>query len=261
MRNVNKRILAARQALALMDLTRLEAGDDVACIERLCQRATTRYGTVAAVCVYPQFIGTARSVLHRQGLADKVAVATVVNFPGGDEDADRVVQVIRSALSAGADEIDLVFPWRALRGGEAQAGRSLVAAARDACARHVLKVILETGELAEPFLIRQAAEIAVESGADFLKTSTGKVAINATPEAARILLEVIRDSGRDLGCKVSGGIRTTEQAIEYLQLASAIMGASWISPRHFRFGASGLLDDLLATLGQAESAGTDASLY
>ncbi|HSH27614.1 MAG TPA: deoxyribose-phosphate aldolase, partial [Wenzhouxiangella sp.] len=106
---MNDRILAARQALALMDLTRLEAGDDEARIERLCQRAATSFGTVAAVCVYPQFIDTARSVLHQQGLADKVAVATVVNFPGGDEDADRVLEAIRSALTAGANEIDLVF--------------------------------------------------------------------------------------------------------------------------------------------------------
>ncbi len=250
---MNTRILAARQALALMDLTRLEAGDDEARIERLCQRAATSFGTVAAVCVYPQFIGVARATLERKGLCEQVRVATVINFPGGDQDNGRVVQAIESALAAGANEIDLVFPWRALREGNAQAGRSLVAAARAACLDHTLKIILETGELAEQALIRIAAEIAVESGADFLKTSTGKVAVNATPEAVQILLEVIGESGRDVGCKVSGSIRTTEQAIEYLELASTMMGTDWISPEHFRFGASGLLDDLLATLEAADA--------
>lgn len=254
-------MFAARQALAMMDLTRLEEGDDDAFIERLCQRAATQYGTVAAVCVYPQWIGTARTALHQHGLVGKVAVATVINFPDGDQDADRVVQAIQSALAAGADEIDLVFPWRALRDGDAQAGRDLVAAARAACPDHVLKVILETGELAEPSLIRQAAEIAVASGADFLKTSTGKVAVNATPEAARILLEVIRESGRNVGCKVSGGIRTAEQAREYFDLAANLMGADWLGPEHFRFGASGLLDDLLATLGNTESTSSGAKSY
>jgi deoxyribose-phosphate aldolase len=136
-----------------------------------------------------------------------------------------------------------------------------VTAARQACGERVLKIILETGELAEPSLIRRAAEIAIESGADFLKTSTGKVPVNATPGAARILLETIRDSGREVGCKVSGGIRTTAQAREYLNLAAEIMGPDWIGPDHFRFGASGLLDDLLATLGEGRSGDGDRGSY
>lgn len=243
---------AAANALPLVDLTRLEDDDAVDNVQALCRRAGTPYGAVAAVCVHARFIPVARDALDAKELTGRVRIATVVNFPGGDGQADEVVSEIRRALEAGADEIDLVFPWRALRDGDPEPGRSLVAACRDACGENTLKVILETGELAESNLIREAANIAIEAGADFLKTSTGKVPVNATPEAVRILLEVIRDSGNDLGCKVSGGIRTTGQAQEYLDLAAEIMGADWISPEHFRFGASGLLDDLLAVLAGRE---------
>ncbi len=197
----------------------------------------------------------------RRPVLEEVRIATVVNFPRGEDDAETVVEAIRAALAAGADEIDLVFPWRELRAGNDEPGRRLVSAAREACGEHVLKVILETGELTEADLIRRAARIAIESGADFLKTSTGKVPVNATPEAVRILLEAIRDSGRDVGCKVSGGIRTTRQAREYLGLAARIMGPDWISPSHFRFGASGLLDDLMATLGDSQAPAPDKDAY
>jgi deoxyribose-phosphate aldolase len=211
--------------------------------------------------VYPAFVGPARATLEAEGLLGRVAVATVVNFPSGSEQHDRVLSDIREAIGAGSDEIDLVFPWRALRDGDEESGRRLLAAARQACGDRVLKIILETGELGEPALIRRAAELAIESGADFLKTSTGKVPVNATPAAARILLETIRDSGREVGCKISGGIRTTAQARDYLDLAAGIMGSDWIAPEHFRFGASGLLDDLLATLGGDPSTGGEAGSY
>lgn len=252
---------AARTALLLMDLTRLEEDDSPAEIDTLCRRAGTPFGSVAAVCIYPKFIARARQTLDERRLSEGVSVATVVNFPAGNGSRDEVVSEIRAAVEAGADEIDLVFPWRALREDDEDSGRRLVAAARKACGERVLKIILETGELAEPSLIRRAAEIAIESGADFLKTSTGKVPVNATPEAARILLETIRDSGREVGCKVSGGIRTTAQAREYLNLAAEIMGPDWIGPDHFRFGASGLLDDLLATLGEGRSGRGDRGSY
>ncbi len=238
----------AQLALRLMDLTRLEADDDESAVRSLCRRAGTPFGPVAAVCVYPRFIRAAHEVLGEEKLAGRVRVATVVNFPGGSENHDLVIAEIREALEAGADEIDLVFPWRSFRAGDSESGRKLVMAARELCGEHLLKVILETGELADALLIRTAAEIAIEAGADFLKTSTGKVPVNATPEAARILLETIRDSGAEVGCKVSGGIRTAGQAREYLEMTAGIMGKNWITPDHFRFGASGLLDDLLATL-------------
>ena len=125
----------------------------------------------------------------------------------------------------------------------------MVAAVRDGCGTARLKTILETGELADPVLIARAAEQALSGGADFLKTSTGKVAVNATPEAAEILLETIRRTGSDAGFKAAGGVRSVEDAALYLSMADRIMGSGWAGPKHFRFGASGLLDALLEPLG------------
>ncbi|WP_300273668.1 deoxyribose-phosphate aldolase [Halomonas sp.] len=238
---------AARQALALMDLTSLNDDSDRS-IESLCRRARTPAGTPAAVCVYPAFVTTARRTLKALDLADKVRVATVTNFPHGDDDIMAAARETREAVAAGADEVDVVFPYRALLAGDEETGRELVACCHQACGDATLKVILETGELKEPALIRRAAELAIEGGADFLKTSTGKVAVNATLEASEILLEAIRASDRDVGFKAAGGVRTAEDAQAYLALTERIMGASWITPDHFRFGASGLLDDLLVTL-------------
>lgn len=246
-------VSAARLALSLMDLTRLEADDDEAAIVALCRRAATPFGSPAALCVYPAWLVAARRTLLEMKLEDAVRLATVANFPAGDAAPQEVAAEVRQALALGADEVDAVFPWQRLIDGDESAGRELVTACREANPHHTLKIILETGCLESPRLIAQAASIAIKGGADFLKTSTGKVAVNATPGAARTLLETIRDSGADVGCKVSGGIRTAGQAREYLELASDILGADWIDPRHFRFGASGLLDDLLATLGNGEA--------
>lgn len=236
-----------------MDLTSLNEDDTDADIERLCRRADTAHGHPAAVCVYPQFVATACRSLAAMDLGGKVKVATVVNFPRGDAPIAEVTKQIEEALTHGADEIDVVFPWRALLEGDESAGTNLVQACREACGEHGLKVILETGELGAATRIRRAGELAIDAGADFLKTSTGKVPVNATPEAARILLEAIRDSGRDVGCKVAGGIATTGDAATYLELATDAMGDDWLAPARFRIGASGLLDDLLATLAPEPS--------
>lgn len=249
---------AARQALALMDYTSLNKDDSDATIEALCQQAKTPAGTPAAVCVYPAFVVTARRALKAHGLEGIVKVATVTNFPHGGDDIMAAARETRSAAASGADEVDVVFPWRALLAGDEETGRELVAACKQAAGEARLKVILETGELKDPALIRRASELALEEGADFLKTSTGKVAVNATLEAAEILLTAIRDSGRDAGVKVAGGIRTVEDALAYLQLAERLMGVAWISPAHFRFGASELLGNLLQTL-QGEGGGTERS--
>lgn len=241
---------AARTALGLVDLTSLSDEDSDETIRVLCTRAHTSLGAVAAVCIYPRFIATARATLAENSDPSPVRIATVVNFPGGGSDIDQAVRETADAVAAGADEIDLVFPWRTLLDGDEAVGRELVTACRQACPGKVLKVILETGVLLEPALIRAAAESAIAGGADFLKTSTGKAPVNATLQAATILLEYIRDSGQDIGFKAAGGIRTTTEAAAYLALAEQIMGSDWISPAHFRFGASGLLDDLLTTLSQ-----------
>jgi len=244
----------ARQALALMDLTSLNDDDTDLSIESLCRRARTPAGTPAAVCVYPAFVTTARRTLKALDLGGKVRVATVTNFPQGGDDIMAAARESREAVAAGADEVDVVFPWRALLAGDEETGRELVACCHQAAGDATLKVILETGELKDPALIRRAAELAIEGGADFLKTSTGKVAINATLEAAEILLEAIKASGRDVGLKVAGGVHTAEDAQAYLALAERIMGPAWITPAHFRFGASDLLDDLLISLGLAGDA-------
>ncbi|MCK0769806.1 deoxyribose-phosphate aldolase [Chromohalobacter canadensis] len=238
----------ARQALALMDLTSLNDDDDSARIQTLCRRANTPVGYPAALCLYPAFIEDAQRELDALGLTRRIRIATVTNFPEGASNAERAARETRRAVAAGADEVDVVFPYRALLDGAPDVGRLLVEACREACGGATLKVILETGELQDPALIRQAADIAIAAGADFIKTSTGKVAVNATLESAEIMLEAIRDSGRDVGFKAAGGIRTTEDAKAYLELAARIMGDDWATPVHFRFGASGLLDALLATL-------------
>ncbi|WP_110968219.1 deoxyribose-phosphate aldolase [Pseudomonas huaxiensis] len=239
----------SRTLIALMDLTSLNDDDSDAHIVELCHKAMTPAGHVAAVCVYPRFVALARKTLDELG-AQTVAVATVVNFPVGSAPVDEVLEQTRQALADGADEIDMVYPWRALLAGDADSGFALVRACKALCAdRAVLKVILETGELASPALIRQASLDAIDAGADFIKTSTGKVKVNATVEAARIMLECIATSGTHVGLKPAGGIRTLADARVYLQLAEQINGPHWISPRHLRLGASSLLDDLLRHLG------------
>ncbi|MCE8004643.1 deoxyribose-phosphate aldolase [Billgrantia ethanolica] len=247
---------AARQALALMDLTSLNDDDSDAVIRELCVRANTPAGHPAAVCVYPAFVPTARQALAEQGLAGKVKVATVTNFPHGEADIERAAAETRAAIAAGADEVDVVFPYRALMAGDAEVGRKLVEACKRECGDAVLKVILETGELKDAGLIDRAGMLAIDGGADFLKTSTGKVAVNATLNAAKILLTAIKASGRDVGFKAAGGVRTAEDAAAYLQLAERVMGAEWITPAHFRFGASGLLGSLLETLGVEQDKGS-----
>ncbi|MEE4295156.1 MAG: deoxyribose-phosphate aldolase [Wenzhouxiangella sp.] len=244
-------------ALKLLDLTSLSDSDDDQTVEQLSKRAGTTEQHVAALCVMPGLVTHTAEALARLGLQGQVRVATVVNFPTGDESADAVVEQARAALTSGADEIDLVFPYRSLINGDEKTGYQLVNRCRQACSGHILKVILETGELKSSELIRGASEIAIAAGADFIKTSTGKVPVNATPSAAKTMMETIRDSSRPTGFKASGGIRTTEEAAVYLDLARDILGEQWLRPERFRFGASSLLDDLL---GKLKSESRPASL-
>ncbi len=235
----------ARRALGLLDLTDLNDGCTDDDVRRLCARAVTPHGSVAAVCVWPRFVRTAVRELATRG----VKVATVVNFPSGDEPVEDVVAATETAIADGADEIDLVLPYRALLAGDESRVVSMLAAVRAAVTspRH-LKVILETGELGELEQVERAARLAIESGADFVKTSTGKTKVSATPDAVRVMLQVIAASGRSIGIKPSGGIRTVADAATYLRLADEIMGASWATPETFRFGASGLLDAILGSI-------------
>lgn len=235
----------ARLVLGLLDLTSLNDDDTAERVAALAHRAATPHGDVAAICVWPRFVDMARRALDGR----HISIAAVANFPHGGDDAEAAAEEVRAIAGSGAGEVDLVMPWRAFAAGERQTPARLVARCRRALAPGMrLKVILETGELARPELIAAAAEMAIGEGADFIKTSTGKTRISATPDAARIMLEAIRRTGGGCGFKAAGGIRDLATASLYIDLAAEIMGADWIGPRTFRFGASGLLDDLLAHL-------------
>lgn len=238
---------AARLALRCLDLTSLKDDDTEASVAALARAANTPHGPPAALCVFARFVPGALRALAEQQL-DGVRVATVVNFPRGVSPPEEVVQETLAARAAGAHEIDLVFPWRALIGGDRRAGHELVSRCRQACGDAPLKVILETGELRTPELIGEASRIALAAGADFLKTSTGKVPVNATPEAAALMLEAIREDGARAGLKVAGGVATLADVQRYIALAAGTYGAARLSPDTLRFGASSLLAVLLATI-------------
>lgn len=245
---------AAIRAIRLMDLTSLNEDDTDARIIALCQQAKTPYGNTAAVCVYPRFVTLARATLAAQG-TPTIKVATVVNFPRGEDEPEAVLAETRAALHDGADEIDLVIPWRVLMAGDEAPARTLVRSCKALCGDRVLKVIIETGELKEPALIRAASLLTIEEGADFIKTSTGKVAVNATPEASGIMLAAIAELGAQhrVGFKAAGGVRSAQEAADYLGMAASEFGEHWADAAHFRFGASSLLNQLLATLNSSES--------
>jgi deoxyribose-phosphate aldolase len=236
---------AAAFALSLLDLTNLRDDCDNAAIENLCLRAQTPYGNSAAICIWPRFIAHARQIL---GGGHPVRIATVVNFPSGDLAVADVVEETRKAVEDGADEIDLVIPYKACIAGDEAAVTTMVEAVRAACSQSTLKVILETGEIRDMALVRRASELAIAAGADFIKTSTGKVQVNATLEAADIMLRAIRETKAKVGFKPAGGISTVADADLYLRLAESILGPNWVMPSTFRFGASSLLDDILAVL-------------
>ncbi|KXG84511.1 deoxyribose-phosphate aldolase [Agrobacterium bohemicum] len=243
---------AAALALSLLDLTNLKEDCTPEQIAALCQRAHTQYGTTAAICIWPRFVAQARAAF---GNNHTIRIATVVNFPAGDSDVATVVEETRRAIADGADEIDLVIPYKKFIAGDEAAVSTMVAAVRKTCTTPVLlKVILETGELKDKSLIRRASEIAIAEGADFIKTSTGKVNINATLESADIMLQSIRDSKKKVGFKPAGGIGTVADATLYLRLAETIMQPNWAMPSTFRFGASGILDDILNVLAGDEPA-------
>lgn len=234
----------AGRALRLLDLTDLADACTATGIDALCRDA--RIGGVAAVCVWPQFVHQAVRALA----GSPVRIATVINFPAGGEDVERAVEDTAEALRDGAHEIDLVLPYRAFLRGDAAAARALVEAVREAAPKACLKVILETGALGSTDMIAAAGRLAFAGGADFLKTSTGKSAVSATPEAADGILGVIREAGRG-GLKVSGGLRTVADAGTYLALADRIMGPGWATPATLRLGASSLFPVLMAARSPA----------
>jgi deoxyribose-phosphate aldolase len=233
---------AAARILPLLDLTSLGDNDTDAEIEPLCARAID--AGVAAVCVWPRFLPTAKARLAHS----PIRLATVANFPDGSDDLERAARETAAALAAGADEVDVVAPIQAILDGDIGLVTELVQACRKEAPDVTLKVILETGRLAEPAPIAAAARAAIMGGCHMLKTSTGKIAPGATLEAAAVLLTVVEEADGRVGIKFSGGIRTTQQAAQYLYLVDQFLGSGWTSPETLRFGASALIDDLLKIL-------------
>lgn len=228
----------------LIDLTSLNSDDTESSIAAFCQKAQPAFGGhVAAVCVYPQFV----RLMAAQFAGTPIKVATVANFPEGMTSQESVLIEIGSALQDGAQEIDVVFPYHRYLAGERQYTQNFIAACKAVCGNEVtLKVILETGALRDPALIADASLDALTAGADFIKTSTGKIPEGATLEAAATMLLVIRHAApqlkRNLGLKISGGVRDVQQAAQYIELADNIMGREWVNPDTFRIGASKLMD-------------------
>lgn len=246
---------AARTALACLDLTSLNDADTAADIEALCRRAQTAHGPVAAVCVWPRFVAQARAALPAS-----IKVAAVANFPDGALDLARALADVEAIAQAGGDEVDVVLPYRALLAGDSTEVAEFLSEVRFVSRPLTLKVIIESGELHTPERIAQATRLALAAGADFVKTSTGKTKVGATPAAAAVMLKEIAASGLPAaGFKASGGVRSVLDAAGYIAQAQAALGADALNPQRLRFGASGLLTDIEAVLTGAESAAVTAA--
>jgi deoxyribose-phosphate aldolase len=241
-------------AISMMDLTTLEGKDSPGKVRAMCQKARwphedPSYPSCAAVCVYPKLVTVAKKAL--EGSTVKVAsVATA--FPSGLSSLAVKLDDVRRAVEYGADEIDMVIDRGAMLSGEHRAVFDEIAQTKEASGPAHLKVILETGELGTYDVVRKASQIAMLAGADFIKTSTGKIVPAATPPVTLVMLEAIRDfyyaTGRRIGMKPAGGIRTAKQALHYLVMVKETLGDAWLTPDMFRFGASTLLNDVLMQL-------------
>lgn len=241
----------AKLALSLLDLTSLSADDNDTSIRALCSKAVTPYTHVAAVCVFPPFIPVCKDALHNKG----VNFAAVANFPSGNEGLEAAITQTKNIVELGGTEVDVVVPYQGWIAGDKTSAPELVRACKEICGEKVsLKVILESGAFEDQSSLYDLSIAAINAGADFIKTSTGKTEISATLKATETMLKAIKDSRKSCGFKASGGIRTHAQAIEYMDLAANIMGEDWVNSKNFRFGASGLLDDLLTVLGHQKQA-------
>lgn len=256
----DSKIFALKLALSMVDLTTLEGMDTEGKVIQLCRKAQMPHNDipdlppVAAVCVYPNMVSVARKELS--GTPIKVAsVATA--FPSGMSTMDAKLEETKRAVEAGADEVDMVISRGKFLKREYSYVFDEIASVKDACGKAHLKVILETGELQTYENVRKASDIAMYAGADFIKTSTGKIQPAATQPVTLVMLEAIReyfyDTNRMVGMKPAGGIRKAKQAIQYLILVKETLGADWLKPKYFRFGASSLTNDLLMQIVKQET--------
>ncbi len=246
------KVIAIKMAVSMIDLTTLEGKDSDGKVYAMCQKAMRPLDSsdeiphVAAVCVYPNLIKTAKAALAGSGV-NVASVAT--SFPSGQSPMKIKVEEVRKVVEMGADEVDMVISRGEFLEGNYQHTFDEVKAIKEVCGDVHLKVILETGELETFDNVRKASIIAMLAGADFIKTSTGKVQPAATLPVTLVMLEAIRDfyneTGIIIGMKPAGGIRTTKDAISYLCLVKETLGEMWLTPKLFRMGASSLLNDLL----------------
>ncbi|GIV33656.1 MAG: 2-deoxyribose-5-phosphate aldolase [Chitinophagales bacterium] len=254
------KVAGLRLALSMIDLTTLEGKDSEGKVRQLCYKAMHLHDelpglpTVAAVCVYPTLVRVAKKALAGSNI--KVA-AVATAFPSGLAPLSVKLADTRFAVKEGADEIDMVISRGKFLQGEYNYVFDEIAAVKEACGQAHLKVILETGELSTLDNVRKASEIAMRAGADFIKTSTGKIQPAATMPVTLVMLEAIRDfyyeTGRKVGMKPAGGISAAKQALQYLVMVKETLGAGWLTPDYFRFGASRLANDILMQIMKEET--------
>jgi deoxyribose-phosphate aldolase len=247
-----KDIEMSRRVFSCIDNTTLAATDSEASVEAFCRHTLDLHpggNHVAAVCVYPRFVAVAKRVLA----GSDIRVASVAGaFPHGQLPLELKVAEVAYAVGQGADEVDIVLSRGLLLQGDADGVVREVKAMKEACQGRTLKVILETCELPSPTLVAQASQLAIDGGADFIKTSTGKIGVGATLEVAEIMLTVINENVKKgkkrVGFKAAGGISTPEEALAYAEMAKKIMGDDYVKNQTFRIGASRLTDRMHAIL-------------
>jgi deoxyribose-phosphate aldolase len=264
----DSKLAALRLAVSVIDLTTLEGADTPGKVEALCAKARRPdpiepdVPPVAAVCVYPNLVPVAKRALAGSGVRI-AAVATA--FPSGQYPLDVRLADVAATVAAGADEIDMVINRGAFLAGRLHQVYDEIVAVREACGDAHLKVILETGELGSYDKVRAASVLAMAAGADFIKTSTGKISPAATLPVSLVMLEAIRDfhdeTGRVVGFKPAGGIRTAKQAIQHLVAVNETVGPDWLTPERYRIGASSLLNDLLMQLRKQRTGAYQSSDY
>jgi deoxyribose-phosphate aldolase len=255
-------------AISMVDLTTLEGADTPGKVRSMCAKAVhpdpsdPGVPSVAAVCVYPDLVATAVDVLA----GSSVEIASVATaFPSGRAALSTKLQDVRDAVLAGATEIDMVIDRGAFLAGHYLQVYDEIIATKAACGDAHLKVILETTELATLDNVRRASWLALLAGGDFIKTSTGKLTVSATPPVALVMLEAVRDfrdrTGELRGVKLAGGIRASKDAVRYLVMVNEVVGEEWLTPRLFRFGASSLLNDLLLQRHKLSTGAYDGADY